>query len=329
MGTQPAIRASAARLRFVVPALLAACIASVAVAGTTYWRVKLERVTVVANSSGDRCSRLAAQLIEFERVLGTLASFDSDYQPPPIVLYSLSEADADRYLISEAERRQEASNDRRIYSKYLPGRDFNIAAIVDVGSDEPLQSVLLLYAEGLLVSGPTRSNPPWFQFGVANLLNGLLIRTDGSILLNRKAQFEPIDTKHGNVEPIDLPKLLSARVADLNGAATLKEYIRLAREWAQFGLLTTPQRRSQFQELAVLMRQGAPPADAIQGSFGASLEQIGEEFRRGSWQKDVQFRLTVPAVQPSTLAPAKLEAEEAGTLLQQINERVARQTRPF
>lgn len=127
------------------------------------------------------------------------------------------------------------------------------------GSEDPLQSALLLYAEGILVNGPTRRDPPWFQFGVANLLNGRLIRSDGSILLNRKVPFEPDDVKNGSAQRFDLPKLLAAGAADLNGAATLKEFMRLAREWAQFGLLTTEQRRAQYHELATLMRQGHPP----------------------------------------------------------------------
>lgn len=59
-----------------------------AAAQTTYWRVSLDRVTVVANVSGERCNRLATQVILFERVLHTLANFDSDYQLPPITLYS-------------------------------------------------------------------------------------------------------------------------------------------------------------------------------------------------------------------------------------------------
>jgi hypothetical protein len=295
---------------------------TVARADTTYWRATMDRVTVVADGSSDRCARLAKQLLVFESLLRELAGWDADYQLPPIALYSLSQQDARRVLLSEADRRQQYSANTQIYSKFLPGHEFNIAAIVDVGSDDPLQSVLLLYAESALVSGPTRRDPLWFQFGVANLLNGVMIRNDASVLLNRNLPFEPVEPKSGTVhERYDLLRLLETQAADLNANGDYKEFVRLAREWAQFGLLTTEQRRDHYRELALLMRQGTPAPEAVKAAFGVPYEEIAEEFRGAAWRKDAQFRVTPPVTPVAVPAPAKLEADQVTTLLQVIAQR--------
>lgn len=292
----------------------------IAVADTTYWRVTLNRVTVVANGSSQRCSKLATQFVAFESILRELADWGPDFVLPPVAVYSLSRQDAQRVLLSDSERQRQRANGMMIYSKYLPGPDFNITAIVDEGgSDDPLQSVLLLYAQGMLTSGPSQRHPPWYQLGVANLLNGLIIRGDGSVLLNRTTPFEP--TTEGDHRPqahYDLEKLLSMRTADFGAGVDYKEFMRRSREWAQFGVLTTPERRSDYRELAILMRQGEPAADAVKDAFGVPLEQLVTEFDAGHWRKDVQFRLTAPGAPAVIPAPAKLESAEANTLLQVI-----------
>src|SRR5262249_26277856 len=158
------------------------------------------------------------------------------------------------------------------------------AAVVDVGGIyDPLQSVLLLYAEGVLTQGPTMHDPPWYQLGIANLLNGLIIRSDGSILLNRNMPFEPVDNgKRAPQVTYDLARVLQAGAADLNGG-DFKLFLAAAREWAQFGLLTTDQHRSQYRELAVQMRQGVPAEEAVKEAFSTSLEQLAKEFAQGRW----------------------------------------------
>jgi hypothetical protein len=136
----------------------------IAVAGTTYWRITVDRVTVVANGSEQRCNRLATQFVSFERILRVLANWNPDYELPPIAVYSLSEQDARRVFLSETDRQRQRANNILIYSKFLPGVDYNVAAIVDTGGTaDPLESVLLLYAEGMLTTGPTQRHPPWFQ----------------------------------------------------------------------------------------------------------------------------------------------------------------------
>jgi hypothetical protein len=297
----------------------------VASAETAYWRVTLDRVTVVSDSGPQRCSRLATQLLAFEGILRGLADWNTDFVPPPVALYSLSRQDASRVLLTESDRSNERSAHMEIYSKYLPGADFNITAIVDEGSDGPLQSVFLLYAEGLLIRGPTQSRPPWFQLGTANLLNGLLIRPDGSVLLNRKLTFVPTGDKAGsNSVPYGLAKLLAARPADLGGAVGYREFINRARAWAEFGLLTTPERRTHYQELAVLMQQGESVEDAVKDAFGVPLQELTGEFDGGQWRNEVQFRLAAPAGLPAIPAPTRLDAAEASTLLQVVAARVGR-----
>jgi hypothetical protein len=319
-------RATLRRLPTLTLIVLAAGYGGIALADTTYWRVTIDRVTVVTDGNAQRCSRLAAQFLAFEAILRELADWSPDYAPPPVALYSLSQQDALRVLLSDSERQRQRSNGMMIYSKYLPGRDFNINAIVDEGgSDDPMQSVLLLYAEGLLTTGPTQRHPPWFQLGVANLLNGLIIRSDGSVILNRTLPFEPTtDGDHRPQAHYDLEKLLSLRTADFGPALDYKEFMRRAREWAQFGLLTTDERRSRYRELATLMRQGEPVGDAVKDVFGIPLQQVAAEFEAGAWRKEVQFRLAAHTSLPLIPAPAKLESSEANILLQVVAARAAR-----
>jgi hypothetical protein len=296
-----------------------------AFAETTYWRVTVDRVTVISDGTPQRCSRLATQLLAFESILRGLADWSADFVPPPVALYSLSQQDAPRVLLSESDRRKERGNNMRIFSKYLPGADFNITAIVDEGSDEPLQSVLLLYAQGLLTRGPTQRRPPWFQLGVANLLNGLLIRTDGSVLLNRNLTFVPTgETSSPNSIHYDLAKLLGVSAADLSNGVGYREFMSRARDWAEFGLLTTPERRTHYQELSLLMQQGESADDAVKDTFGVPLEQLVGEFEAGKWHKEVQYRLAAPAGLPAIPTPTKLAAAEANTLLEVVAARAGR-----
>jgi hypothetical protein len=310
--------------RLWILSLVALLAGNVARADTPYWRVTMDRVTVISNGSRDRCRRLATQLLVFERLLRDLAGAEADYQPPPITLYSLSGADADRILLSDAERRQQTSSRVRIYSKFLPGPESNLAAIAnDGGSDDPLQSVLLLYGESQLQQGPTGRFPPWFQLGVANLMNGLVIRDDGSVLLNRNLPFEPVQARGAAPQHYDLLKLLQVKASDLNAAVDFKEFMKVAREWAQFGLLTTPPRRAQYRELATLMRQGAPAQDAVKDAFGAPFEQVAAEFQGGTWRNNAQYRLTPAGGPVSVPAPEKLDPGQASELLQQVADRVS------
>jgi hypothetical protein len=293
-------------------------------AATNYWRITADRVTVIAADSAEHCTRLAMELIVFEHVLRQMAGWDSDYQPPPIALYALSQQDARRFFLSDSERKEELITNMQIFSKYLPGADYNIAAIVDNGSgDEATQSALFLYAEGLLVAGPTRRDAPWYQLGVANLLNGALIRADSSVLLNRNLEFEAgQESNSSSHEPYDLARLLRTSTDELNGGAVdMKAFVRGARDWAQFGLLTGEERRKQYRELAILMRQGSPADDAVKDAFGVSLQELAARFVAGSWRKDAQYRIPAPAQTAHLPSPIKLEGPEAETLLKVLASR--------
>jgi hypothetical protein len=181
----------------------------------------------------------------------------------------------------------------------------------------------------MLTSGPTLRHPPWYQLGVANLLNGLIIRDDGSVLLNRNSPFEPVvnGDRHARVH-YDLEKLLQTGASDLAAGANYREFVHQAREWAEFGLLTTEERRSHYRELATLMRQGEPAADAVNDAFGVPFEQVVAEFEGGRWHREIQFRLTAPGTRAVIPAPAKLESGEANTLLQVVASRVSHARTP-
>jgi hypothetical protein len=289
--------------------------------------VTTDRLTVVANSGPRSCAKLALQVLTFERLLRELANVDEETALRPMTLYSLSDNDAQRVLLSDTDRHQQSSKGMRIWSKYLPGADFNVAAIVDTdANDQPLQSVLLLYAQSLLYTGPARGFPPWYSIGVANIVNGVVIRNDGSALLNRDGPFEPEVEKRVRTQ-YALDTLLATSVATLNTSGDVRAFTRRARDWAQYGLLTTPERRKQFRELALLMRQGTPAAEAVSSAFGVPLPELSKQFDDGTWKRQADYRIRPPATLPSLPPAERLDAAQATQLLQVIADRVAQSAR--
>jgi len=293
-------------------------------ADTPYWRLTADGMTVISNGSAKRCEKLASQFLVFQQLLRDLAQLDQDSSFEPLAVYSLSNSDASQVFLTEADKKQQSAQNMRFYSKYLPGSDTNIAAIVDLsGSDEPLQSVLLIYARSVLQSGPGRGFPAWYVIGVSDVTNGLLIREDGSILLSREASFRPVTDKTVRTK-YDLATLLSTTYKDLSGG-DWGEFTNRARAWAQYGLLTTPDRRTHYRELAILMRQGTPAKEAVSQAFGLPLPDVAKDFEDERWRHDAVFKIpppktlsTVPPAQP--LDPAQIKAA-----LRVVANRVAQQ----
>lgn len=119
-----------------------------------------------------------------------------------------------------------------------------------------------------------RDNAP-YGIHVAISAPRRLIRNDGSILLNRNVTFEPTVEKGLNTKvKYALDKLLSVSLTELYADGDIKEFSKRARDWALFGLLTTPERKAKFHELAVLMRQGTPTDEAVKDAFGLSLQGL-------------------------------------------------------
>jgi hypothetical protein len=322
------IRARTYRLRLLGAAVLLALgagLQTTAYADTGYWRLTVGRLTVISDSSSRRCTKMATQFLTFERVLRELAGLDEDSQFPPLTVYVLTDADSRRVFLTEADKHQESLRNVRIYSKYLPGRDFNVAAIVDTGSiDEPLQSVFLLYAESLLMSGPTRAFPPWYLIGVSNITNGLLIRDDGSVLLSRNGPFEFEVAKSAHTR-YDLGTLLATTPQDLMSGGDLKTFSTRARDWAQYGLLTTSERRAHYRDLTALMRQGTPAELAVNEAFGASLAVVSQDFDDGRWRRKAEYKIP-PAKSATELPmPEHLDTVQSNALLQVVADRVAQQ----
>ena len=299
--------------------LLWAVFSGSAIAQVPYWRTTVDRVTVVANGNARRSVELATQFLAFERILQNLANLDPGSEPLPVAIYVLYGRDAQRYFYSDEDvRRQEAQN-LTIYSKTLPGKDFNILALVDEGGiEEPWQSVLLLHAQGILAYGATRNYPMWYQLGVSNILNGLLIERNGSVLLNREQPFEPTDDRD-SVKRVkySLEALLDADGRDFsNSTGDIREFVRRAREWAQFSLLTTPQRLESFMQLAKLMRQGIPSSEAIPEAFGVSLSELSAEFDSRRWRKDAKYKLPAPDNLPMVGEASRIDAVELKALFE-------------
>jgi len=286
-------------------------------AGAPYWRCEVDRVTVVSNSSAARCESLLRATLRYEQVLAELVRWEAGTSINPLRLYSLTRADAREVMYTEEE--QDARVRAGIRSKYMPGAEFNIATIVDVDGDEPLQSVLFLYGQSLLATGPTRKYPAWYRLGVANLLNGLTIRPDGTVVLNRNPQFAAVvresDRARGR---FDLPELLDAQ--HVTNPAEFNELARRSHAWAQFGLLTTAEHRRQYKELAVLMRGGTRAEEAVRTVFGSSLAELTEEFERGAWRKDISYRIPAPDKLPDLAPAVEMDAAAADAQLKTLKQ---------
>jgi hypothetical protein len=293
------------------------------VAATPYWRCSLDRLTVITNGSAARCERLLRTTLRYEQLLVELTGGDPETSMPPLTLYSLTRADAKQRMFTEAQLAEQARTRRYITSKYLPGPDVNIAAIIDEAGDESLLSALFIYAQSFLASSSARSYPLWFQVGVANVLNGAVVRPDGAVLLNRKETFSAVVEDHQRASRrLDLSALLAAESKGLS-PADFNEVARRAHTWAQFGLLTSDERRSQYRELALLMRQGASAAEAVPEAFGITLAALTEQFEAGAWRKDASYRLA-PRGSPPDISPAdSLEGADLEAQLAALAARVA------
>jgi hypothetical protein len=310
------------------PALLAFALAVTSLIATgraeaadQYWRCELGRVSVVSNSSATRCELLLRATLRYEQLLSELVGMQLE-SITPLRLYSLTRVDAREYMFTEKELGDQVRTRQAIHSRSMPGLELNVLSIVDLGGDEPLQSALNLYSQLLMSSGPTRGYPAWYQLGVATLLNGLMIRPDGMVILSRTPAFLALvdDHKRASADArVDLPALLDAKPSGLP-PADYNEFSRRAHIWAQFGLLTTPERRKQYRDLADLMRQGTPAEEAVPVAFGISLAELTEQFEHGAWRTDVSYRVPAPATTPSIATPLELDAaaiDEQFTLLKQ------------
>jgi hypothetical protein len=296
-------------------------------ADTSYWGLATDRVTVMSNASAKRCQRIAAELLSFERVLRELAALDEDSQFAPMTIYSLSADDFSSALFSEADRRQGELRRVQTFSKFFGGPGGNMAAITEFnGIDEPLQSVFLLYGETVL-RGWARTYPIWYQTGVSELTNGILIREDGSALLSRDGSFEPEVDKSAPVK-YDLATLLTASGRDLSSSGDLKAFTRRAHEFAQYGLLTLPERRAHYRELAILMRQGVPAEQAVKQAFGVGLDELARDFEYGSWRNHVQLKIPAPSSMPVLPPAERLDASRVQQLLQQLATRAGQSRHP-
>lgn len=293
-------------------------------AATPYWRCSLDRLTVITNGSAARCERLIHTTVRYEQLLVELTGGEPEAPMPPLILYSLTRAEAKQAMYTEQQLAEQVRTRRYTTSKYLPGADFDVASIVDEGGgDESLQSVLFIYGQSLLHAGPARSYPLWFQLGVANLLNGAVVRADGTVLLNRKQTFTAVvqDNQRAS-QRLDLPALLAAEPKGLS-PADFNEIAKRAQTWAQFGLLTTEERRSQYRELALLMRQGAASAEAVPEAFDMTLDALTQQYEAGAWQKDASYRLARRGAPPEVLPAAPLEGAELDAQLKTLAARVA------
>ena len=114
---------------------IAACLTTTrgAEAATPYWRCSLDRLTVITNGSAARCERLIRTTVRYEQLLVELTGGDPETSMPPLTLYSLTRADAKQRMFTERQLAEQTRTRRYTTSKYLPGPDVNIAAIIDEG----------------------------------------------------------------------------------------------------------------------------------------------------------------------------------------------------
>jgi hypothetical protein len=293
---------------------------------TAYYTTTVEELTVVSNASAKRCSRIAAQFIRLDVLMRDLAGWDADAHLPPLKVFLVDSRDG-AILLTDADRTKQQQNRMNIYSKYLPGQDYDVAAMLDAdGYEEWMQSLFLMRAERLLTSGAARHYPAWYQVGVSNLLNGLVIKDDGSILFSRTTAFLPEAEQTGGPRlRLDLPQLLAlTRTSELHSQGDWREFYSRARDWATFGILTTPERKDHFRDLALSMRQGASADEAVKEAFGVSLEALAADYSTNQWRKEVQYRLPPAASAAVIPDPVRLDNDGVDQQLQIIAMRVLR-----
>ena len=297
-----------------------------AASDTPYFSTTVDELTVVANGSAKRCSRIAAQFVQFDTLMRDLAAWDPETRLPALKVFLISPREADSVFLSDADRKRQDKTRMYIYSKYMPGTEFDIAAMLDEESyEEWMQSLFFLRAERLLIAGAARRYPAWYQIGVANLLNGLVIKDDGTIIFNRYTAFLPqVDGSGGPRLKLDLRKLLAlTRTNDLKSQSDWQEFYKRARDWATYGILTTPERKEHFRDLALLMRQGTPADEAVKAAFGVSLEELSATFSQNDWRKEVQFRRPPPSTLVVVPESVRLSDGDAKLQLQIVAQRVA------
>jgi hypothetical protein len=293
-----------------------------AFAAEAYWRCAVGRVVVVTNSSGARCERLLRAALRYEQVLMDFTGLEADTALPPLTLYSLTRDDAKRLIFKPEELEEQKRSRSYTHSKYMPSADDVVAVVVDQPGDEPLQSALFMYGQGMLSYQAARSYPAWYQLGIANLLNGLIMKPDGTVLLNRNPMFmAAVENGKRPTERLDLPKLLDAVPQNL-APADFNELASRAHAWALFGVLTTPERRERYRELAMLMRQGTPAAEAVQEAFGKPLPELQAEFEANRWRTEVSYRLEPPASPlPAIDGPTAIPEADLTLLMEQLKQR--------
>ncbi|HKE87354.1 MAG TPA: hypothetical protein VKB50_26540 [Vicinamibacterales bacterium] len=304
--------------------LLAACLllGAQANAAAQYWRCGNGRVTVISNSSAERCERLARYVLTFERAVIELVGWERDLELEPLTFYSLTRTDAKEVMFTQQDLVNQVKEHMTTYSKFLPDVDYHVAVIMDVGGDEPLESVMFLYGHSVVAQGNLVSYPPWFQFGISNVLNGMAVRPDGSVLFNRRLLFTAV--VKGDEQPSalrTLQGLLATSYRDVT-QATYNEVAKRALEFAHFGLLTGPERQKQYRDLAALMRQGMSPQEAVPEAFGISLDALSALYESGAWKKDISYRLAAPADLPTVAAGTPIDPTEIDKLLKVIADRV-------
>jgi hypothetical protein len=307
-------------VRFKVSGLLLWLALGPAAAMAGGWRVSADQTTLVCTTSASKCARIAAQFLDFTRLLRYLAAWDADYTPQPLVVFDMTADQANVWLLTTADRRENGI----VGSKLLPGSEQTFAAIVEspemVGENSSLQGMLLLYAQSIMLTGPTARYPPWYPLGISELVNGVILRNGGVVYFDHSAPFQPVLKTRQASARYDLKHLLEATAADLSGG-DYREFLRRARSWAEFGLLMTPEQRAQYQELGLLMRQGADAEEAVQKAFGRPFSQVETEFEDGHWRKSAQFRLNLPGTSAPVPAVENVDGEQVNALLAQLKAR--------
>lgn len=304
-------------------ALVVCLNASPASAEASYWKCSSDHLTVIAHSAPARCERLLGEWLRYEEVFVDLAGLEPDSALPAVTLYYLHRDDAKRYMFTEEELQEQRRARSSMHSRYFYGDEANFAVAMDQGGDEPLQSLLFLHGQQVLTYRAARSYPLWYQLGIASLLNGLVIKPDGTVVLNRKPLFNAkLESGEANADRIDVSQLLTHGTSNLS-SADFNALVERAHSWAQFGLLTTPERRAGYREMALLMRQGTPLDEASMQAFGKPFADVQAEFKAGRWKSEASYVFPPTKRKASMSAPVQLTPAEQQARMQALKDRVA------
>ena len=286
---------------FLIPALVAAAVASPAAAG--WQRATSPHFIIYADESPAELTRFAQKLERFDKAIRVTRQMAD----PPV-------GDGNRLVVFvvagplEVQRLQRGANNG-VAGFYRTRASGSIAVVPRrMSRDSLFKSDVVFfheYAHHLMFQEISTPYPPWFVEGFAEFMGTAEVNPDGSVGLGG-APVHRAQSLYQKGNPLPFSAMLGA-LAPRSGDERAALY---ARGWLLAHYLTfSPKRRGQLENYLSGIAAGRPPLDAARLAFG-DLDQLERET--GDYLKADKFPfLTIPAAQ-LPIGPVAVEALSAG-----------------